>query len=419
MRANSGRNTRGGAVLVFALLVLVVGATILGGIAQMAVTQSLAGQTEWDSAARRIQLENSRSLARQYILSQMWRGYGQIPIASLGSGSTGGLGGFSISAVEPGFGYWLSLRQDLTDRINPFNLFERGGFQSAWVSGSLTTSGGEVPWGFQVRTRSPVAAGFAFANHRPGVNNWAPLRRIDMQQADYAVGFPALPRMPVSSVTNASTGDSTGFLGFLLLPKAEAAFGDLLSTVSGVSADRTDPADPDRAAITIDLDSFGYYAGQSDSHFFELPNAVDLVSVDSGVTNTNYNVPVTDLLLTGTTATNNLPLQISIPASNLSLTNVRLSGNNSRIIYLYRQGAAPALSITTAGGNRTFRIGMTLYCPANLNISGALTIQGGIRTDKLITQSTGVFTLIPEENPTWKYDAIADRMMWLEDQRRR
>ncbi len=422
---NALSHDRAGAVLVFALLVLVVGGTILGGIAQLAVTQSLAGRAEWESSARRIRLENSRALARQYILSQAWRGFGSLASGTLNNSETGGLGGFSITNVDPPSGYWLSLDQDGDDRINPFNLLERGGFQSAWASGFLRTrsddsTNGLATWGFQVRTRSPIAAGFAFVNHRPASNSWTPSPRIDMSQSDYAVGFTTLPRLPVSSVTNTNTGDTNGFLGFLLLPKAEAAFGDLLSTVSGVQANALDPANPVAARIDVDLDTFGYFSGQSDCQFYEVPQATDVVTTVGGITTTNYNVPVTHLLLAGTSASGGVPLQVVVPESNSNLTQLILSGNNSRIVYFYRQGASsPTLSIGTTGGNRSFRIGMTLECPADLNISGALEIQGGIRTGRLVTQSTGTFSLSPEASPTLKYDAIADRMMWLEDQRDR
>lgn len=414
-----------GTVLVFALLILVVGGTILGGIAQLAVTQSIAGQAEWEAVERRVQTENSRVLARQYILTQMWQGFGGLPAATLNNSATGGLGGFQITSVEPDFGYWLSVTQDDTNRINPFNLFERGGFQSAWANGLLRTrsddsSTNNANWGFQIRTRSPIAAGFAFVNHRPATNLWAPLRRINMQQADYAVGFTNLPRMPVSSVTNTNTGDSTGFLGFLLLPKAEAAFGDLLATPTGVESVLVDTSNPVTARIEINLDTFSYTATQDDSHFYEVPASTDPVTVTNGVTNTNYNVPVTTLLLSGPGAANNLPLQIFIPANNTSLTNLILSGANSRIVYLYRQGpASPPLRISTTGGNNIFRIGMTLDCAADLNISGSLTVRGGFRTGSPLDQSTGDFTLVADNDPTWKFDAIADRMMWLEDQRSR
>lgn len=407
-----------GAVLVFALLVLVVGATILGGVAQLAVTQSVAGQAEWESAARRIRLENSRAMARQYVLSQMWRDYGQLPAATLDAGSAGGFGGFAITNVDPPLGYWLSLRQESTKRVNPFVLFERGGFQSAWASGSLSTGTANVPWGFQVRTRSPITAGFAFVNHRPANNAWAPSRRIDMQQTDYAVGFTNLPRMPVGSVTNTNTGDTTGFLGFLSLPKAEAPFGDVVrdpvanSVIPQKLSDTT-------ASITVDLDIFDYDTADTPK-FYEVPFKVDVPEGGE----MNYALSVTDLVLvnaagTGTSFKTNA-VQVLIPESNTALTSVILSGGNTRPVYLYRRGAgSPPLSIKTTGGNRTFRIGMTLDCPADLNISGSLTVEGGFRTGQALTQSTGNFALVAEGSPSLEYDAIADRMMWLEDQRAR
>ena len=406
--------TRDGAVLVFALLVLVVGATILGGVAQLAVTQSVAGQTEWESAARRIRLENSRAMARQYIMSQMWQGYGQLPLATLSTNVTGGLGGFALTNVDPPFGYWLSLRQDGAKRVNPFNLFERGGFQSAWASGSLgngTTNG--VPWGFQVRTRSPITAGFAFVNHRGAANTWAPAQRINMQQADYAVGFTNLPRMPVSSVTNINTGDTTGFLGYFLLPKAEAGFRGIYDNVEGVEVF---PIATDTARIEIDLDIFTHGVPTDDLPlFYEVPDSVELAGNES---------KVVELVLYNRAGNGNplrsYPMQVVIPESNVNTTRVTLRGDNSRAVYFYRQGTAPALIIGTDGGNLNWRIGISLQCPASFDIAGQLSIQGGIRTGQSLTQgSANAPVFASETSPNWKYDAIADRMMWLEDQRAR
>jgi len=407
-----------GAVLVFALLVLVVGATVLGGIAQLAVTQSVGGQAEWESAARRIQLENSRAMARQYIMSQMWRGFGELPTASLATNAAAGLGSFAITNVEPPFGYWLSLEQAGTKRVNPFGLFERGGFQSGWASGSLGTGSGSAPWGFQIRTRSPITAGFAFVNHRAASNAWAPSRRINMQQADYAVGFTNLPRMPVGSVTNTNTGDLTGFLGFLMLPKAEAGFRDIYDSIDGVE---TNLVGGD-AVIEIDLDIFTHGSPTDDlPRFYEVPKAVDIVAGGS----TNYAARVTQLILYNSagngTPARPYPLQIVIPAGNTNTVMVTLQGNNARPVYLYRQGAtANNFVIATGGGNLQWRIGMTLDCDANFDVSGQLQITGGIRTGRSLTQgSANAPVFVSETAADWKYDAIADRMMWLEDQRAR
>lgn len=406
---------RAGAVLVFALLILVVGATILGGVAQLAVTQSLAGQTEWDSAARRIRLENSRSMARQYILSQMWRDYGQLPLVSLGTNASGGLGGFAITNVEPPYGFWLSLQplpETNTKRINPFNLFERGGFQSAWAAGTLSTGSGDVPWGFQIRTRSPITAGFAFVNQRPASNSWAPIRRINMQQTtNFAVGFTNLPRMPVSSVTGTNTGDTNGFLGFLSAPKAEAPFGDFYGSKTGVSTNYftagSGAAVVTEAEVVINLSTFSYF-NPDGCLFFEVPMRVDRPDIGS------YTNPVTRLVLQG--GPDGVPVQIAVPAANNTLTNIVLSGDNLRPVYVDYRGSNVVV-VSTTDANTTFRIGMTLLSPGDLAPSGALTIVGGLRSSQAVSNSTGTVTLQPEANASWRYDAIADRMMWLEDQR--
>ena len=415
-----------GAVLVFALLIVVVAATVLGGIVQLAATQTLAGQGEWAAAARRIRLDNSRALARQYVLAHMWKSFGELSPATLASSATGGAGGFSISGVDPASGYWLSLKQDDASRINPFNLFERGGFQSAWATATLSSGSGNIPWGFQVRTRSPIVAGFSFVNQLPASNSWQPTRRMDMNFANYATGFPALPRMPVSSITNRSlSAAAVRFTDMVALevPKAEADFGDLLQTQSGVATNAVDPLNPVAAQVELNLGTFGYYVvpGGSSSHFYQVPAMVDVVVGGAGTNSTNYNVPVTRLILSGGGSASSIPAQVVIPETCTALTNVTLAGGNSRMVYLYRRGAAsPGLVISTAGGNTEFRIGMTLDCPADLRVSGSLTIVGGIRTGSLLTQSTGnTLVLQSEDNPTWKYDAIADRMMWLEDQRMR
>ena len=401
-----------GAVLVFALLVLVVGATILGGIAQLALTQSLAGRAEWDAAARRIRLDNSRAIARQYVLSQMWRNFGQLPQASMGTNVTGGLGGFAITNVEPQYGFWLSLKQDGSDRINPFNLFERGGFQSAWAAGSLSTGSGNVPWGFQVRTRSPIVAGFAFVNQWPVSNSWVPARRINMHQTNYSVGFTNLPRMPVSSVTNTNAGDTNGFIGFLSAPKAEAPFGDFYANATGLATNfftsGVGATLVTNAQIVVNLGTYSYY-NPDGCLFYEIPSRVDRPELGS------YTNAVTSLVLLG--GADGTPVQVAVPEANNTLTNIVLSGDNSRPVYVDYRRNTGTLTVTTSAANTSFRLGMTLYSAADLAPSGSLTIVGGIRTGQSLGSSQGTVTLQSEDNASWRYDAIADRMMWLEDQR--
>jgi len=400
-------SSQSGAVLLFALLLLVVGGTILGGIAQLAVTQSVAGQAEWDSAARRMHLENSRALARQYILSQMWRGFGQLSTATLATSATGGLGGFEITNIEPPNGFWLSLDQTGTIRVNPFNLFERGGFQSAWIAGSLNTGATDkVAWGFQVRTRSPITAGFVFSNHLLAANGLSVAPRIDMRQADYAVGFTGLPRMPISSVSGTGGSDATGFLGYLSAPRGEARFGDFLAAVAAVEPVIT--ADGP-AYVELDLSTYTYYNPEG-ALFYEVPASVDRPLEG------RFNIPVTKLVLKGGSASAGPPVQVLVPESNTTLTTIELSGENTRPVYVFQRGVGNNLIITSTGAGTSFRIGMTLYSPAQFSPAGSLTIVGGLRTDRTLGNA-GSVAFVAEGSPNWAYDAIADRMMWLEDQR--
>jgi hypothetical protein len=342
----------------------------------------------------------------------MWRNFGQLPQASVGTNVTGGLGGFTITSVEPQYGFWLSLKQDGSDRINPFNLFERGGFQSAWAAGSLSTGSGDVPWGFQVRTRSPIVAGFAFVNQWPVSNNWFPARRINMHQTNYAVGFTNLPRMPVSSVTNTNAGDTNGFIGFLSAPKAEAPFGDFYAGTTGLATNFfTSGAGATlvtNAQIVVNLGTYSYY-NPDGCLFYEIPSRVDRPEFGS------YTNAVTSLVLQG--GADGIPVQIAVPEANNTLTNIVLSGDNFRPVYVDYRRNIGTLTVTTSAANTSFRLGMTLYSAADLAPFGSLTIVGGVRTGQSLGNSQGTVTLQSEDNSNWRYDAIADRMMWLEDQR--
>lgn len=411
-----------GAVLVFALLVLVVAATILGGVAQLAVTQSVAGQGEWNSAARRIQVENSRALARQYILSQMFLGSGRLSRGSLDAGL---LGKFSVTSVEPDSVFWNSVDQDGDDRINPFNIFERGGFQSAWVNGQLfagTNSAGtnNVTWGFQVRTRSPIVAGFAFVNHRNVTNGWTASRYINMQQTNYATGVASLPLPPVSSVTAAAIGGAGGYTGLLSVPPSEPRFGRIGVDVRGVTTNPIVVGTNTNAEIVLNL--FDYtHDNLGVCVFYPVPSTADLTYLftnEIGVveTKTNQGVPVKQLVLRGTVQAG-LPVQVV--AANTNLAKLVLDGDNYRRVYFYQPATNSPLTVTGTNGARNFCIGMTLYSPADFALSGGLTIVGGVRTDRGVANSSGAVTFLPDSSPSVGYDNIADRMMWLEDQRAR
>lgn len=117
------------AVLVFAVLLLAAGVFVLTGIAQLSATQALIGQDEWAAMQRRVQLENSRSLARQFMLARMFRGVVSTNI----SYTNASLGSFTLSPTSSSgtADYWTtpsSADTNINLKINPFTLMERGGF---------------------------------------------------------------------------------------------------------------------------------------------------------------------------------------------------------------------------------------------------------------------------------------------------
>ncbi|MEY3481521.1 MAG: hypothetical protein RIQ71_2296, partial [Verrucomicrobiota bacterium] len=300
---------------------------------------------------------------------------------------------------------------------------------SAWASGNLTSgtnaTNDTIAWGFQIRTRSPIVAGFAFVSQRPTNNIWAPTPRMNMHQpADYAVGFTNLPRMPVSSVTNTNTGDTNGFLGFLSLPTPTANFDAVSATRAANSViPSTDGLPANSIRIIIDLNIYDY--GNDDTpRFYEVPYRMDYTNPATGIVDPDgYARTVTELVLTNAagngTSFKTTAVQVRIPDDNTGLTRLILAGSNERQVYLHRKGANTPLTITNSVAGATFRIGMTLDCDATIRTTGALIIKGGVRTGRSLTQPVGGLTLVSDGDPTWKYDAIADRMMWLEDQRAR
>lgn len=407
MRTPAPAKPRAGAVLVFALLLLVVGALVLGGVAQMTATQSVAGQTEWAVAERRITLENSRSMARQYLLERMF-----FTAPPAGVTNTNIYGGFALTDRTNAGSFWLTRSETNTNallNINPFNVMERGGFYRVWIPGSVSDGTNNVGWNFQVRTRSPIAAGYRFVMQRPSTAPWGTYGTepyINMSNSQRIFGFAGLPRPPLSSVTNTSL-DSTGYLGFLSAPFGASDSG-LFTNVTFT----TNATNGSLAQVVLGLTN-------SDA---ASTNAVLLYDVPTGtvpVTNTNTgvvsNLPVRSVVLIGA------PLgDTEKPVHVVARTNVNtlvLSNSNERRVYFNMVSDTPTNStLRVVATNVTWRLGMTVK-DMNLNFDAAgLSIRGGLRVNQNITATVTHPTLTIENDPGG-LDVIADRMMWLEDNR--
>lgn len=403
------------AVLVFAVLILAAGVFVLAGIAQLAATQAVIGQNEWDALDRRIRLENSRALGRQFMLARMFNG-----VVGTNTGFTNTtLGGFSVSPVSDtnmGSDYWTTLSTTNTNvnlKINPFTLMERGGFYRVVVPGTIYNGVENIPWNFQVRTRSPIAAGYPLTQHLPAnnaVSGWLQPPYIDMNDPEQFVGFHEMARMRVSSVTNTNT-DSTGYEGYLGVPIGVASWG--LFTNSSFA-----PANASITALNLVVD-----LGASDPQdlsqvlLFRVDDNMDRANFSTNGTNFT-GLPVTGLRLIGTEVYGLKPLQVVVPAGRTNMTNLFLQGRNplvtGRPVYVNYQrtnGSGARLNVIATNATGNWRVGISASQSSVSFSTPGIDIVGGIRTDGTILGSPA----LEQERDPGGLDYVADRMMWLED----
>lgn len=410
MKAVAPPPGRSGAVLVFALLLLVVGALVLGGVAQMTATQSVAGETEWTAMERRIQLENSRAMARQYLLSHMFTFTNGSPAITVADAR----GGFTLSAQNVG-NFWATASVTATNsmlNINPFNMMERGGFYRVWIPGTVSDgTTNDVGWNFQVRTRSPLAAGYTFVKHRPSPVNqvglYATPPYIDMTTLGAFVGFEGLPRLPVSSVTSTNGSDTTGFLGYLDIPIGASAWGVFTNVTYSLWTNGT--------SLQVELNLTTPSTTPDSALLFDIPAAAPYTNASNVV----VNLPVHAVVLRGApTDDYEVPVHILAGVGTTNLDTLVLSNNNRRRVYVNLQKAVNAGNAIRVLATNTseWRLAVTAS-RFDVNFeTGTMPIKGGIRTDANVTFPLGAAYFTRETDPRG-LDSIGDRMMWLEDNR--
>lgn len=419
-----------GSVLIFAVLLLAAGVFVLTGLAQIGATQALVGQDEWQFVERRIRLDNSRALARQFMLARMFAG----PVTNdITFTADDGWGGFTLSPVEgatpEGGDYWTTFSTTNTNvnlNINPFTLMERGGFYRVVVPGTIWDGVEQVEWNFQVRTRSPIAAGYPVVQHKPAAGQIAALVEapyVDMNHPEQFVGFDEMPRMRVSSVTNTNAvGETTGYVGYFGAPERIISDGLFTSAFlepvdSGITALRRvvdlgdyDPSDLS-AVLVYRLDDPAFNRG-------------DYTDPETGITHSD--LPVTSLLLRGTEANslqeNLAPLQIVVTPVMTNLQTVFLQGRNppvtGRDVYLNFQrspGTTNSLLVKATNATGLWRLGLSAaQSDGDIHVdfeTDGIEIVGGIRTDGRIFGAPA----LRRESAPGGLDYVADRMMWLED----
>ena len=405
--------------MIFAVLLMSAGVFVLTAVLQLSATQGLTGEEEWSAVQRRVTLGNSRAMGREYMLSRIFRGTVPADTNMSSVTFTNALGGF---AIQPAGGrqlsYWDSLSTTNTDvvlNINPFNLMERGGFYREIFVGQFQEGDATaVNWSFALRTRSPVAAGYTFAQHLPANNTVASLAvppYIDMSATgEKFVGFYGLPRMPISAVTNVNTratGDTNGYQGFLDVPEGASTYGFFTNVVYELR-----PGFTNEAQVVVDLTAAD-------------PNvATSVLRYDHGAPEDNKtvagysNLPVTQMVLLGSTIAGQKPVQVVVSAGSTNLGRLVFSNNNDRLVYFNRTKQIDdgrILAAAAAGASR-WRVGLTMtQCRLRFGLSGVV-VTGGLRSDSSVTYPSGFVEIRPEYDPGG-LDFIADRMMWLEDYR--
>jgi hypothetical protein len=406
-----------GSVMIFAVLLMTAGVFVLAAVVQLAATQGISGDEEWVALERRVTVSNSRALAREYMLSRIFRGPVPANEGASEVSMNNALGGFTIRPTSgEQTNYWAALSTTNTDvvlNINPFNLMERGGFYREVFEGELSQGEDTVDWSFALRTRSPVAAGYSFVQHRPADNplaSYATPPYIDMNEgSSQFYGFEGLPRMPMSSVTNTMTrvaGDTNGYQGYLDVQEGAAVpglFTNVTFTNRGVGQ------------LQVELDLFAVDPNVANPVLrYDVPSSGQFVD-SAGVTNTG---PVTKLVLKGSSSEMRKPLHVVVEPTNVNLDTLELTNSNIRRVYFYRarssnSGVRFFISSINAA---SWRLGITMsQCDVGFDL-GNLEVKGGLRTDGDILFQAGNVNFVPEEDPAG-LDFIADRMMWLEDYR--
>jgi len=419
-----------GTIMVFALLVILGGALILAGWAQMLATRVAYPDTADDGGKRRIALANGRALAREFLLEQMPSGESVAREYFLSNN----WGGFEFFSSRSNF--WADT--NLVD-ANPFNQFgERSFAVSNWcyLSGVGTN---EEYWTFLVRSRSPLLAGYPLVVHNPSTstntnNNRSPNRifgaNIFTNTALY-VG----PVAPFTSGTN-TNGYAGNFsapmnTNYVALPGYTNLSYPNSNGLSYTNATNTG-AVVTSSSLVGSVYTTNYNGGRltvvlnpTDSNSFlryDVPDPlITRVSFTNVILSKTYiytysNTTVTNLHIVGSALTNAMHV---VATNRAALAAVTLVGNsNNRSLYISKSGGN--LTLQTSGyTNGIWALGLSLSgaCPLTVTppASATLKIRGGLRTDGTITVSTGTLTNSLETGSSM--DFIADRVLWLEQTR--
>ncbi len=396
--------------MIIALFVVILGAVILGSWVQLLATRQRFAESALTGQNRRIALDNARSLARQYALSDMPDG----TISSTNFAATNGWGFTVSNAISD---LWGNRDPAYFNPASPFGTLRYGTpvtvVLTAIYTNRLDTDvvvTNTTTNIFQIRNRSPLMGGFPLVVHAPSVDpGGVPATNIWQTNFRGLSGFPNIPFT--------SGGTNSPYAGFLpVLPNPTnvyiptAAFPtttNFLTTTNGATTNTVQislnlvPADPSTNSVVR----------------YDVPNSLTNRFLANGTITTNTNTAtttrsVTRLLLQGAPLGESAKvLHVVVGTNATNLSNIILSGPNTRRVYIsVNRSSASSLTLTATNLAGNWRAGITLS-KTDLVAAGNPSLVGGLRTDGSISQ---LISFLPETNAA-ALDAVADRVMWLED----
>ncbi len=404
--------------MVFALLIILVGAVVLAGWVHLLATRAIFAEHATDGQRRKLARENGRQLAIQYVLERMPSG--TIPTTS--HTLADGWGGFAITGAANS----VLSSMATPSTVNPFSPGERWGYG---VEVGATVNDGETDYGwlFRVRSRSPLFSGYALTSQLPatGVSSlitvldtsllWSISAAYDYDTAWYQapgsrsalhsggaslVGFPYVP------MTSGNKPGYDSYAGYIDLDSTPGGLNDVSddtgTTEDGISVSE---AGAERI-ITLDLTKINL------SSFPSASNALIRYQVDGS---SGPGLSSVKIRIQGAPDSGLPPLFIVYqPSSTLDLTDITLLSNNSRRVYLsVKKITGAALSITTLS-TAAWRLSATIQNTGVIfATTGGLQITGGLRHDGNVSVSAGSVTIGEDTNPGG-LEFMADRIAWLE-----
>ena len=420
-----------GTIMIFALIVILGGALVLGAWVQMLATRAAYPDTTAEAVKRRIAFANGRALAREFLLEQM-------PLNPTNRGTNfqpnyflpNNWGGFYLFFSRDN-NFWTNT--SLTQG-NPFNAFGGVSFADTnntfWLAPYYADTNNREYWTFRVRSHSPLMSDYPLVVHNPSTSTNTNASGNDYRGAmavfwTNIVGYTGLPAVPFTAGTN-----TNGYAGVFSAPLTtnytnitNITYADISTNTNAVTYSNVGGATGTNTFVTNSI-TYTNYSGAKVTVVLSPTNTESILrfNVPSFVTYTNArlvysNATVTNLFIVGSAQTNALHI---IATNTANPTNMTLSGNtNSRRIVLNKSGSSLTLKTTNYASGGVWWLALTVSGGNPLSVaaptsSGTLNIRGGFRTDGNITVTTGIFSNSFEPNPG-NEEYITDRIMWLED----